>query len=366
MIKFLDLKLLNSRFQDEFQEAYSTFLDNGWYILGDQVSAFERHFAEYCGTRYCIGVGNGLDALTLIFKGYIELGKLSSGDEVIVPANTYIASILAVIHAGLKPVLVEPNPDTFNIDPTHIEEAITNKTKAIMAVHLYGLLADIESINTIAKKYNLIVIEDAAQAHGAKNDIGVKAGNLGDVAGFSFYPTKNLGALGDGGAITTNDKALSDVISKLRNYGTSQKYVSDLVGHNSRLDEIQAMFLNIKLSTLDSDNKKRREIAETYITKIDNDKIKLPYFSGKDDHVFHQFVVTVEDRSEFIDYMTNNNVQTLVHYPVAPHKQNALKQFKDLELPTTEYIHDKVASIPLNPVLELSQIDQIVELLNHY
>jgi dTDP-4-amino-4,6-dideoxygalactose transaminase len=374
MIKFLDLQKLNARFETEFKEEYNKFLSSGRYILGNNVLAFEKNFAAYCGTKYCIGVGNGLNALILIFKAYIKLGKLKKGDEILVPANTYIASILAVVHADLIPVFVEPDIETFNISPLEIKKGITPKTKAILAVHLYGQLANMEEINRIAKVNNLLVIEDAAQAHGAvlnfksqiPNTKDLKAGNLGDAAGFSFYPSKNLGALGDGGGVTTNDEELASVISKLRNYGASSKYVNDYIGYNSRLDEIQAMFLTIKLKHLDIDNIRRVEIANYYQENISNKKIQLPSFSNDKDHVFHQFVVRVKDREEFVGYLTNNQVETLIHYPIPPHKQIAFSAFNHLRLPITENIHNTVVSIPLSPIMLEQQIDKIIELLNTY
>src|SRR5690606_4064633 len=286
MIKFLDLHQINARFETQFQKVFKRFLDSGHYILGDEVQQFETNFAAYCGTKHCIGTANGLDALILIFKAYIQLGKLQLGDEVLVPANTYIASILSIIHAGLKPVFVEPNPETFNISPSEIEKQITNKTKAILAVNLYGQLADMKNINAIAKKNNLLVIEDAAQAHGAVLSSKLKAGNLGHAAAFSFYPSKNLGALGDAGAVTTNDDELAECIRLMRNYGSKIKYEFEISGFNNRLDELQAAILNVKLPYLDSDNKHRQEIAKRYINEISNPKISLPFYNNDTSHVF--------------------------------------------------------------------------------
>ncbi len=301
MIKFLDLKAYNARFESEFQNAYTNFISKGWYILGDEVTAFEDAFANYCGTAYCVGTANGLDALTLILRAYIEMGVLNKGDEVIVPANTYIASILSIIHADLTPVLVEPEEASFNISAERISEAITWKTRAIMVVHLYGQLANMKAIGAIASEQSLLVIEDAAQAHGAQNEKGHKAGNLADAAAFSFYPSKNLGALGDAGCITTNNTALAETVKKMRNYGTSSKYVNDIVGINSRLDVIQAMFLNIKLKYLDEDNAQRIAIAHSYQKNIVNPKVQLPKSNFDGSHVFHQYVVRVNNREEFID-----------------------------------------------------------------
>lgn len=366
MIKFLDLKAINAQYETDFKIEFDQFLKSGKYILGDAVAKFENQFAHYCGVKHCIGVGNGLDALVLIFKAYQELGKLKPGDEVIVPANTFIASILGVIHADLIPVFVEPNPETFNIDPGEIVAAITWKTKAILAVHLYGQLANMDAINTLAQQHGLLVVEDAAQAHGATSNNGIKAGNLGAAAGFSFYPGKNLGALGDGGAITTNDAELAKVLYQLRNYGTTSKYVNECLGYNSRLDVIQAMFLKIKLKSLDADNAKRLAVAMYYEKHINNPKIKLPMFNEKGSHVFHQYVVTIENRDGFKSYLDHHDVETLIHYPIAPHQQKALDSYNFLSLPITETIHNSVISLPISPVLPQQHIETIVELINAY
>ena len=366
MIKFLDLHKINARFKDEFTLQLNNFLESGNYILGNNVSSFESHFAKYCGTRYCVGTANGLEALTLIFKAYIELGKLKPGDEVIVPANTFIASILSVIHAGLNPVFVEPDSTTFNILVSEIEKHITKNTKAILVVHLYGHLANMDAIQNIAKKYNLLVVEDAAQAHGAENNNGKMAGNLADAAGFSFYPTKNLGALGDAGAVTTNDNALNDCIRLMRNYGSGKKYVNDLLGYNSRLDELQATILNVKLRYLNEDNEKRRQIARRYLAEVKNDKIKLPFYSKNKDHVFYVFVVQVENRIHFMDYLRTNQIGCMIHYPIAPHQQKALSMYNNLKLPITEALHANVLSIPISPVMEKAEVNKIIEVLNSY
>ncbi len=366
MIKFYDLDSINFRYRKEFQDVYLKFLDSGSYILGNGVKNFENNFADYCGTKYCIGVGNGLDALTIIFKSYIALGILQEKDEVIVQANTFIASILAIINSGLTPVFVEPEESTFNIDIAKIPNAISNKTKVIMPVHLYGQLADMTEINKLAQKYNLLVVEDAAQAHGAQNKEGKKAGNLADAAGFSFYPTKNLGALGDGGGITTNDKALCDMVRMIRNYGTSSKYVNDVKGVNSRLDEIQAMFLDIKLQTLESDNTKRIAIASRYLSGITNSKVDLPSVKGANDNVFHQFVIRVENRNTFIKYMKKCGVETLIHYPISPHKQKALEEYSKLQLPITEKLHKTVVSLPIYPTMTEKQVNFVIDIINSY
>ena len=320
MIKFLDLHKINSRYEKEFSTKFTAFLESGYYILGKEVDLFEQNYAAYCGTNHCIGTGNGLDALVLIFKSFIHLGKLKLGDEVLVPANTYIASILSVIEAGLKPVFVEPDAKTFNISPSEIEKHISVNTKAIMPVHLYGQLADMEKINAIAKTHGLLVVEDAAQAHGAENNLGIKAGNLSDAAAFSFYPSKNLGALGDAGAVTTNNEDIANCIRLLRNYGSKEKYKNEIIGCNSRLDELQAAFLSIKLKGLDNENKRRQEVATQYLNGIINEKIILPFYDTTKNHIFHAFVVQVNERKKFTEYLTNNGVGWLIHYPIAPHK----------------------------------------------
>lgn len=366
MIEFLNLHKINARHEEAFKSSFDSFLDSGWYILGNKVKQFENDYAKYCGTKFCVGTANGLDALTLIFKAFIHLDKLKEGDEVLVPANTYIASILSILQANLKPVFIEPDPITFNISTDNLQKHITAKTKAILVVHLYGQLADIQAIDEIAELNNLLVVEDAAQAHGAKSTDGLRAGNLSDAAAFSFYPSKNLGALGDGGAVTTNNRALADTICKLRNYGASSKYVNDLIGVNSRLDEIQAAFLSVKLPLLDSDNEKRRSIAKKYLSNIKNDKIRLPYYDGSLNHVFHVFTVQVEDRKGFTSYLKTNNIGFLIHYPKPPHKQAALKEYAHLNLPVTEQIHNSVVSIPISPVMTESEIDKVINTINSY
>ncbi|AOC93559.1 dTDP-3-amino-3,6-dideoxy-alpha-D-galactopyranose transaminase [Flavobacterium anhuiense] len=366
MIPFLDLKKINEPYETAFQEKLKSVLDNGWYILGKEVETFEKAFAEYCQSKFCIGVGNGFDALFLIFKGYIELGKLKKGDEVIVPANTYIASILAILQADLVPVLVEPRLETYNINPELIPEKITPKTKAILAVHLYGQLAEMDKINELAEKHDLIVVEDAAQSHGVEKNLKAKIYNLKSAIAYSFYPGKNLGCLGDGGAITTNDEALAKVLFSLRNYGSEKKYHNKYVGVNSRLDELQAGFLNLKLPNLDSDNEKRRAIAERYLKEIKNHKIVLPFWDFSNNHVFHLFVIRTENREKLQEYLTQNNIQTVIHYPIPPHKQKAFSQWNNLSFPITEKIHKEVLSLPMSPVLTESEVDYIIEILNQY
>ncbi|MFL0352237.1 DegT/DnrJ/EryC1/StrS aminotransferase family protein [Xanthomarina sp. GH4-25] len=366
MIKFLDLYNINKRFEPEFQKKFQQFLDSSHYILGKEVTTFETDFASYCGTNYCVGTSNGLDALTLIFKAYILLGKLQEGDHVLIPANTFFASVLSVLNSRLVPVFIEPEIETFNISIQEIEKKYTSQVKAIMPVHLYGQLANMETINAFAKKYELLVIEDAAQAHGAENNSGIKAGNLSHAAAFSFYPSKNLGALGDGGAVTTNDAVLAETINKLHNYGSEKKYEHSLIGCNNRLDEIQAMFLNIKLKQLNADNLIRQEIAKRYLSEIKNDNIVLPFYNNTKDHVFHVFVVRVEDRNNFVSYLKKHHIETLIHYPIPPHKQEALLYFNNLSLPITEKIHETVVSIPISPILTDLEVNHVIKILNAY
>ncbi len=366
MIKFLDLKKVNKQYETQFKEAIDSFLNSGYYILGDNVLKFESDFATYCGTKFCIGVSNGLDALQLIFEAYKVLGKLQEGDEVLVPANTYIASVLSISNSKLKPILVEPDSDSFNIDPEKIEHLITNKTKAILGVHLYGLLYDVSKLENIAKKHKLILIEDAAQAHGATYKDGRKAGNVSNVAAFSFYPTKNLGALGDAGAITTNNAELAEVIYKLRNYGKVTNYSFEMKGFNSRLDELQAAILRVKLKYLDSINLKRRIIAKKYTNSIHNQHIVLPQYTNKEDHVFHLFVIKSKFRDELKEYLFNNGVETAIHYPKSIHNQHAYQELKTLNLPITSQLHKEILSIPINQVLEESEIEKISDLLKKF
>ena len=369
MIKFLDLKKINAPYETVFQEKLKLVLANGWYILGNEVATFETNFANYCGTKYCIGVGNGFDALVLIFKSYIQLGKLQKGDEVIVPANTYIASILAILQADLIPVLVEPKLETYNINPELIQDKINLKTKAILVVHLYGQLAEMGIINEIADRNNLIIVEDAAQSHGAFSNFG-KSGNISNAAAFSFYPGKNLGALGDGGAVTTNDFELAKTIQSLRNYGSEAKYHNEYIGVNSRLDELQAAFLNVKLPHLDAGNNARKAIAKRYLVGIKNDKITLPFWDLSDNHVFHLFVIRTENREELQQYLLKNGIQTMIHYPIPPHKQKAFPPetsgWNHLSFPITEKIHREVLSLPINQVLIMEEVNFVIAILNKY
>jgi len=365
MISFLDLKKINSEHHDEFTQWVNEFLDGGWYVLGKKVKEFEEKYAAYIGTRHCIGVGNGLDALIVILQAYKELGLLSEGDEVIVPANTYIATILAVSKVGLTPVLVEPDIETYNIDPSKIEKSITKHTKAILVVHLYGQTTRMDRIKEIADNHGLLIIEDVAQAHGARFN-GVMAGNLGHAAGHSFYPGKNLGALGDAGAITTNDDMLAEVLLNLRNYGSSVKYINKYKGFNSRLDEIQAGFLCVKLKALDKENTRRKQIAAKYLAGITNEIITLPKTLADCEHVWHLFVVRTSKRDELQQYLLKNNIQTLIHYPIPSHKQQAYKELNNESYSITEKIHREVLSLPMGSHLTDSDVEFICTTINNF
>lgn len=360
-IPFLSLKSINKPFEAGIKTLMQDILEAGWYILGEKGKKFEVEFSEYCGTKYCFGVANGLDALILILKA----SNLPPYSEIIVAANTYIATILAIKQAGFVPVLVEPSLDSYLIDPKKIEEAITDKTSAILVTHLYGKCCEMDSINLLARKYNLKVFEDAAQAHGAIFQ-QKRAGNLSDAAGFSFYPSKNLGALGDAGAVTTNDDELAQKIVALRNYGSAQKYVFDYQGINSRLDELQAAILSLKLHSLENDTIYRRKIAAYYLENIQNDKLVLPKNDTVYDDVWHLFVVRTNHRNDFIAYLKAHGIGTDIHYPIPPHKQKAFSQWNTRSLPITERIHEEVVSIPLNVALTQNQIDYIVETINSY
>jgi len=365
MIPFLSLKDINDSFQPELNETLIRVSNSGWYLLGRELEKFEKEFADYCGVKHCIGVANGLDALELIFRAYKELGTIKDNDEVIVPANTYIASILSITSNNLKPVLVEPSIKTYNIDPELIEEKITDKTKAILVVHLYGQTAEMNIINYIASKYNLKVIEDSAQAHGALYN-GKKTGSLGDACGFSFYPGKNLGCLGDGGAVTTNDDELAYVVRALANYGSQKKYENLFKGVNSRLDEIQAAVLSVKLKRLDTDNSRRREIASYYRENIHNLEVVLPEVKDENRHVWHVFVIRSSKRDKLQKFLSDNQIQTLIHYPIAPHKQKAYKEWNNLKFPITELVHQEVLSLPISPVLSDDQIKYVVKIINQF
>ncbi|EGQ8899010.1 DegT/DnrJ/EryC1/StrS family aminotransferase [Vibrio parahaemolyticus] len=365
MIPFLDLKSINQQYQNELKEACSRVIDSGWYIMGKELEQFESEFSEYCGTRYAIGVANGLDALILVLRAWKLMGMLAEGDEVIVPANTYIASILAITENGLVPVLVEPNIKTYNLTKDSIEAAITAKTKAILPVHLYGLISPMPEIMQIAKKYNLLVLEDCAQSHGAMTE-GKKAGSWGDAAGFSFYPGKNLGALGDAGAITTNHDELAQTLRALRNYGSHKKYENLYQGVNSRLDEIQAAMLRVKLHHLDAETLRRQEIAKRYNAEINNPLVVLPKVGNEAEHVWHLFVVRCEQREALQNWLSQNDVQTLVHYPIPPHKQTAYSELNHLAKPITEMIHQQVISLPMDPTMDSEAVAQVVQLVNEF
>lgn len=361
MIKFLDLKKINNRYREEIDSRIKDILDKGWYLQGEENENFTKNFANFCGTKFALGVANGLDALNLIIKAY----GFGNGDEIIVPANTYIATILAISENGCIPILVEPDIKTYNINPDSIEEKITSKTKAIMVVHLYGQAVQMEKIWKIAKKYNLKIIEDSAQAHGAIYQEN-RTGNLGDASGFSFYPGKNLGCMGDGGAVTTNDEELFNKIKAIANYGSDRKYHHIYKGVNSRLDEIQAAVLDIKLKHLDSDNNKRREISKYYRENIKNSKIILPDTYDEKSHVWHIFAVRTHNRDEFQKYLTEKGIQTIIHYPTPPHKQGAYKEWNNLSFPITEEIHNTILSLPISPVMTDSEIEKVVEVVNEY
>lgn len=372
MIKFLDLKAINDSFEPELSLAIKRVLDSGWYLLGNEVKAFEQEYAKYIGSKHCIGVANGLDALRLILKAYIELGIMHEGDEIIVPANTYIASILAITDNRLVPVLVEPDINTCNIDPIKIEGKITERTKGIMIIHLYGQNAMHPELQRIVDTYNLKLIEDNAQAVGAY--YGEKrTGSIGHAAGHSFYPGKNLGCLGDGGAVTTDNDELAFVIRALANYGSNKKYVNDYQGLNSRLDEIQAAILRTKLPRLDADNQRRREIAHYYLDNIKHPDIVLPFKNSKPEirnpelsHVWHLFVIRTPQRDQLQQYLTENDIQTLVHYPIPPHKQAAYKSWNNLSFPVTERIHQEVLSLPISPVMEDHDIKEVIRVINSF
>lgn len=365
MIKYFDLQRISASFEPELSEVVACVVRSGWYLQGEENRAFEEAFARYCGVEHCIGVGNGLDALTLIFMAYCEQGVMQPGDEVIVPANTYIASILAVVRAGLKPVFCEPSFQSCNIDPGKIESLISPRTKAVLPVHLYGRCTDMKPICEIAARHHLKVVEDAAQSHGAVFH-GKRTGNLGDAAGFSFYPAKNLGALGDGGAVTTNDETLATMIRSIANYGSSAKYVHLYKGINSRLDELQAAVLRLKLPRLDEDNERRRIIAHRYLDEIKNPLLTLPRIGSWEQHVFHIFPVFSPCRDRLQAYLAENEIQAQIHYPTPPHKQGALSEYSTLSLPVTEKIHREELSLPMSPLMTDGEVDAVVAALNRF
>lgn len=363
MVSFLDLKEVNKVFAEELKQACSRVIDSGWYIGGHELAAFEGQFARYCGTEYCIGVANGLDALILTLRAWKILGKIKEGDEVIVPANTYIASILAITENRLVPVLVEPDEHSYNLSLNGLKAAITPKTRVILPVHLYGNLCEMPEIMAIARQHNLLVLEDSAQAHGASIQ-GRKAGNWGQASGFSFYPGKNLGALGDAGAITTNDIELADILRALRNYGSHEKYKNIYQGVNSRLDEIQAAMLSVKLNYLDQQTEQRRKIARLYLDGISNPLIHLPQWDSYEQHVWHVFVVRTASRELLSRHLTASGIQTLIHYPIAPHKQEAYADFNLGSYPLTERIHQEVLSLPMGPTLSIEAAQEVIDACN--
>src|SRR5690554_101690 len=365
MVKFLDIQKITERYSTGIHEAASRVIDSGWYLLGEATRQFEKDYAEYMGTEYCVGVANGLDALRIILRAYIELGVMKEGDEIIVPANTFIASIIAITDNRLVPVLVEPDINTYQIDDTKIESAITSKTKGIMIVHLYGQCGYTERIGEICRKYNLKLIEDNAQATGCKFN-GRMTGSLGDAAGHSFYPGKNLGALGDGGAITTHDPSLEHTVRSLANYGSSIKYVFDYQGYNSRLDEIQAAILSVKLAGLDQDNQRRKEVARYYLEHINHTEVTLPKINDWDAHVFHLFVIRSARRDALLKHLNDRGVQALIHYPVPPHKQKAYNEWNQFHIPITEKVHSEVLSLPISQVITRSEATLVIEAVNSF
>lgn len=365
MIKNFDLKQLTAKYETEIKEAVTRVIESGWYLQGVENQSFEANYAKFIGSEYCVGVANGLDALRLILRAYIELGKIDKGDEIIVPANTYIATILAISENGLTPVLVEPDINTYQIDSTQIIQHITPKTKGIMIVHLYGQCAYSESIQAICDKYNLYLFEDNAQAHGCKYNNRL-TGSLGDAAAHSFYPTKNMGAFGDAGAVTTNDPEIANLVRVLANYGSSKKYIFDYIGLNSRLDEIHAAILDVKLKYINNDNNHRRRMAKMYIENITHPDIILPIVSDWDAHVFHIFTIRTKYRDQLQSYLTENGIQTVIHYPIPPHKQACYKEWNQLCFPVTEIIHDEELSLPMSPVISEEDVNHVIHVINNF
>ena len=365
MIKFLDLQKINAQYERELKEAANRVIDSGWYLMGKELETFEQNYGDFCGVKYALGVANGLDALRLIFKAYIQLGVMKKGDEVIVPANTYIASVLAISDNDLIPVFVEPNRNTYNLDSTKIEAAITSKTKAILTVHLYGQNSIDQQMLDICAKHNLKLVEDCAQSHGAIWNEKV-TGSIGDAAGHSFYPGKNLGALGDAGAVTTNDETLAKTIEALRNYGSHKKYENIYQGLNSRLDEIQAAFLNVKLKYIQKDILERRRVAKFYLENLKNPAIILPEVLNERAHVWHLFVIRSLKRDDLQKFMNDNDIQTLIHYPIPPHKQEAYAAFNELSFPITEQIHNEVLSLPMSSIMTNEEIEMVVNVVNKF
>ncbi len=365
MIPFLNLQKINDQYSDEIQDAVNKVISSGWYLQGEANKTFEKNYSNYIGTKHTIGVANGLDALRLILRAYIELGLMKEGDEVVVPINTYIASILAITDNNLVPIFVEPDPKTLQIDDNRIEQVISGKTKAIMIVHLYGKCSYTNKIGSLCEKYNLKMIEDNAQAHGCYFE-NVKTGAIGDAAGHSFYPGKNLGALGDAGAVTTNDDILASTIRALANYGSSEKYVSKYKGLNSRLDEIQAAVLNVKLKYLDRDIEARKSVARRYMSEINNPLVSIPALSDWSSHVFHLFPIFSKNRDELLQHLKAKDVQTLIHYPIPPHKQQCYKEYNEMSFPITELIHNEELSLPISPIMSDEEITIVINAINDW
>lgn len=365
MIKFLDLKKINGQYQKELKQACSRVIDSGWYILGQELESFEYQFSEYCGTKYCLGVASGLDALILTLKAWKILGKLKDGDEVIVPANTFIASILAITETGLKPVLIEPDERTYNVAPAAVKKALTSKTKVILAVHLYGRMSPMLELTKIAKENKILILEDAAQAHGSMIE-GVKSGAWGDAAGFSFYPGKNLGAIGDAGAITTDDKDLYEVLKALRNYGSHETYMNKYLGMNSRMDEIQAACLKVKLRYLDKEIARRRDIAEMYLTQIVSDSVSLPINFDDESNVWHLFVIRTQKRKQLERHLIENSIESRIHYPVPANRQECYKDFQLGAFDRTEKISNEIISLPIGMHLTDQDVSTIARCINGF
>lgn len=365
MIKYLDLQRISDSFEPELSLTLTRVARSGWYVQGEETLAFEQAFAAYCETGHCIGTGNGMDALTLIFLAYQELGVMAEGDEVIIPANTFIATLTAVLRAGLRPVFCEPSRQTCNLDPEQLERLLTPRTRAILPVHLYGRCADMTPITSFAQRHGLKVVEDAAQAQGARHQ-GKRTGNLGDAAAFSFYPAKNLGALGDGGAVTTSDGALAAMVRSLGNYGSSEKYIHPYRGINSRLDELQAAVLSLKLPRLDTDNERRRAIARQYIEGIHSPSLTLPPVSDWEQHVFHVFALLCPYRNKLRTFLDEQGIQTQIHYPLPPHRQGALSEYNSLPLPVAEQLSREELSLPLSPVMSDADVRAVIEAVNRF
>lgn len=365
MIPFLDLQAINNKYEKELKEACSRVIDSGWYVMGNEYTQFESEFAKYCGSRHAIGVANGLDALSLVLRAWKIQGKINDGDEVIVPANTYIASILAISENNLTPILVEPDENTYNLCPAKVKAAITTRTKAILPVHLYGRLCPMRELMALAKEYKLLVLEDCAQAHGARLG-GKVAGSWGDAAGFSFYPGKNLGALGDAGSITTDDDELAEILRALSNYGSHKKYENLYQGVNSRMDEIQAAMLRVKLRYLDREINQRQAIASRYNAEINNPLITLPAIADTSVHVWHLYVVRTANRAKLQQHLADNKIATMIHYPIPPHKQPAYSEMSGLSLPLTERLHNEVLSLPISAVLNEDENSIVIEAINKY